>query len=143
MQRLSVYLLISVAILSGVLFFKNVSHKSTSLQGEVIAADTRGKPVPTPTPHSFYRRTTDWIAVPPKSPSTIIHGCDLEDIAISGGLDQYTGRIEYWRTIRSVQSITTGPNTWTTTVFNDSDATYSVQLTTLCLKKSDSIVFLW
>ncbi len=99
----------------------------------LIIATRTPRPTPIPTP-TYYLKTTDWITASPNMASTVIHGCDVGDMAIGGGMDGYGGPINVWRTVRSGPSNSTDMNGWQTTVINEDSTSHQFTLTTKCLK---------
>lgn len=96
------------------------------------------QPTPTPMPPVvapvYYLATTGWTNASPNVASTIIHGCNPGDMAISGGMDGYNGPINVWRTVRSGPSNSTDMNGWQTTVINQDSVVHQFTATTKCLK---------
>lgn len=103
-------------------------------------------PTPTSTPSStptptvviqpnpvYYLKTSDWITASPNIASTVIHGCNAGDMAISGGMDGYSGPISAWRTVRSGPTTGADMNSWQTTVVNQDTVSQQFTVTVKCL----------
>jgi hypothetical protein len=113
----------------------NSQAKDTSMAGVVRKITPTIMPTTTPTSPNYYLATSGWIVADPNIATTVVSGCNDGDIAISGGMDQYTGPIHIWRTVRSVPSIEWGSNGWVLTMVNESSTQNQFQATVKCLKK--------
>lgn len=99
-------------------------------------------PKPTPTPTilptkalTFYLKTSEYINASPGIASTVVSGCNVGDIAVSSGLDDYSGPINVWRTVRSTPS-STDMHGFVVTVINEDSVVHSFTVTTKCLKNN-------
>ena len=112
--------------------------KVMKVDSRVTRQSPRKNITPTPTTATpqitFYSKTSDNITAQPGIASSVVVGCDQGDIAISSGIESYSGPINKWRTIRSTPSTSTDMNGMLVTVLNDDSVAHDFTLTTRCIK---------
>ena len=94
-------------------------------------------PTPTlkPSPTSpYYVKASGWINADPNAAVAAPFGCNPGDIALSGGMEFYTGTINTWRTIKSSPESLGESNTWTTTVINEGSTPQQFTVVVKCLR---------